>query len=115
MKIKKSKTVEKKVETKPRRAHSRVIVEGVERRLQCFNLPHEIYCEEMGVCSCSVQQVASSVYSKADQEKHLTVKDKRVNASITVGYRKKIAVPQAALLCPEVKAAIDQKRLRVRS
>jgi hypothetical protein len=92
-----------------------VIIEGRERRMQSFNLPHEVYCKAMGVCSCQEMQVVSTIYSKADQQRHTVIKNKKINASLTVGYRKRVAVPEAALECPEIKSAIAQKRLRVRS
>jgi hypothetical protein len=95
----------------------RVIIEGRVARMQTFNLPHEIYCARKGKCSCSMQTVVTSVYSKVDKgvTRHTAAAQKRVNSSLTVRFRQRVAVPKAALACPEVKAALNQKWLRVRS
>jgi len=95
----------------------RVIVEGREPRMQTFNLPHEIYCAKMGSCSCTEQEIAFSVYSQIEggKTRRIQRRMKRMNPTLTVRYRKRTAIPKAALACPEVKAALDAGWIRVRS
>ena len=98
----------------PDGAH-RIVVRGMEPRMQVFNLPHEIYCKLMGKCYCTEREVAVAVYSKADvgRVKHLQKKMKRMNSTLTVRYRERVAVSKAALACPEVASAKAKGWLRV--
>jgi len=95
----------------------RVVVVGRAARMQTFNLPHEIYCKVLGECSCSERTVVTSTYSKVDkgEVRYTVAKKKRVNSSLTVRHKQRVAVPRAALRCPEVASAIRSKDLRVES
>lgn len=95
----------------------RVIIEGRVARMQVFNLPHDVYCKAMGVCSCSEQMVSKTVYSQIDkgQMRHSQLVKKLINSSLTVRFRQRVAVPRAVLACPEIKVALERKWLRVRS
>lgn len=95
----------------------RVVVQGLASRMQVFNLPHDVYCAAMGECSCTDQEVVVTVYSRVDKgrEPRLVRKVKKMNPTLTVRYRQRVAVPVAALQCPEVKSALANRWLRVTS
>lgn len=95
----------------------RVVVTGLAPRMQVFNLPHDVYCGAMGECSCSSQEVVVTVYSRVDKgrEPRLLRKMKRMNTTLTVRHRQRVAIPVAALQCPEIKAALANRWLRVTS
>lgn len=94
-----------------------VTVEGRARRPQTFNLPHEVYCAAMGECACTTRRVAFSQYvdTEGGKRREVAWQDKRISSSFTVLFRRRVTIPKAALLCPEVKSAIARKDLRVRS
>lgn len=110
-----TKTIEPTPVVPPSR--ERVIVQGKARRMQSFNLPHEVYCAAMGECFCTERDVVVTVYSRVEngREPRLLRKKKRMNSTLTVRYGKRVAVPRAALSCPEVKSALDKQWLRVTS
>lgn len=87
---------------------------GVQRKMQSFNLPHEVYCEAIGECGCSTMPVTTSFYSKVDQTFHKKIISQRICKSITVRHGHSITVPRAVLECPEVKAALESKPARLR-
>lgn len=101
--------------TAQKSGHERVIVEGLAPRMQSFNLPHDVYCLRMGQCQCTDGEVVTSFRSPADEKTHLRVMPRKFNSVLTIRYRKRVAVPREALLCPEVAAALADRRLRVRS
>lgn len=95
-------------------AQERVVVQGLVPRMQSFNLPHEIYCAKMGKCFCHDGDVVISVYSTVDKgrARHLLKKKKRMNSTLSIRFRQRLAIPRAALACPEVAAALREKWIR---
>jgi hypothetical protein len=94
-----------------------VTVEGRAPRAQTFNLPHDVYCAAMGECACVERTVATSKYTDVEggKKREVAYQQKLICSSFTVLHRRRVTVTRAALLCPEVKTAIQRKWLRVRS
>jgi hypothetical protein len=90
-------------------AAQRVIVQGMARRMQVFNLPHEYFCEALGECRCSKGQVRTSVHDNVEGIRRPVVKERSFCPTLVVRFRQRVAVERAALACPEVKAALTAK------
>lgn len=111
----KPQNVAKAPEEKVPEEHRRVVIEGRARRFQTFNLPHEIYCEAMGKCFCTEGERVVSFKSPEDKQRHTKVEKVRHCSNFSVRFKERVSIAKAALLCPEVDAALRQKRLRLRS
>lgn len=92
---------------------------GKERRMQTFNLPHEVYCEASGKCACSETAVITSVVSEVDNERHPVQTQKRICSSFSIRFGERLQigdgckVHEAALKCPEVESALRAKPARL--
>jgi hypothetical protein len=107
------KAVKPKRQPKPK-ALENVTIEGRARRMQTFNLPHEIYCAAFPECQCTMGEVTTSYTSKEDKQRHTITKKKRMNKSIRIRFKQRVTIPRIALECPEVDAALKNKDLRRR-
>ena len=92
---------------------------GKKRAPQSFNLPHEIYCEIIGECQCTPTKVTSFLHETSSGQhegagnKVFTENTKLICKSISVFYNMETEVHEAALECPEVKTALDNRWLIV--
>ena len=89
-----------------------ITLESRVRRMQVFNLPHEVFCK--GVCACSattVVVVAEHPRTGDRAPKHVA---KRVPPSMTwLARERRAGLPSVLLEVPDVKAAIERGYLRV--
>lgn len=91
----------------------RVVIVGKARRMQTFNLPHDVYCAALGECSCSETEVSASYVSDEDHEYHVAKMIRLVNDSLRVRFRQRVSVPKVALQCPEIAVALTKRDLRI--
>jgi len=102
---------EKKAEKKAEESQT-VRLEGRRRKLQTFNLPHDVYCRKLGRCLCKEADRVTSFKSSVDKQRHLKKEKVKVCATFSVRWKHIVEVDRAALLCPEVKSALDKKWIR---
>ena len=109
-----AKVVGETTKAKTPASQERVVIQSLVPRMQVFNLPHEVYCSKMGQCFCHDDDVVISVYPTVDKgrARHLLRKKKRMNSTLSIRFRERLAVPRAALACPEVASALRQKWIR---
>lgn len=85
-----------------------------ERRMQVFNLPHELYCTASGQCGCREQRVTTVEEDPMTGDRRPRSQVRRLAASLTLLAReKREGLPEAVLKIPEVKRAVDAGQLRV--
>lgn len=89
-----------------------VALENRLRRMQVFNLPHEIVCGTRCACSeVSLYVVAENSRTGDRAPKHIS---KRIPSALTLlSLERRADLPNAVLDAPEVAAAIGAKTLRV--
>jgi hypothetical protein len=92
-----------------------VTVVNRSHRMLSFNLPHAIYCKRMGQCFCKQMDRVVSFVSKVDKQRHTKVDPVLTCKSITIRHGETVELPQAALDCPEIQAALKQRWLLKRS
>ena len=116
---KKTKTEEPKeaVEQEPkaeRKAPRTVVLRDVSRRLQTFNLPHEVYCKQSGTCLCTERTLVEAVVRK-DGHRGVRQFTKRISSSFTLlpGAKSEPMHPSVKE-CPEVKSALRARPNRLR-
>jgi len=91
-----------------------ITLENRGRQMQVFNLPHELYCEKAGRCSCANETVTTWGEDAATGERSLRATIKRIPASLTLLAREKHpGLHEAVLEVPEVQRAIELGAVRV--
>ena len=78
---------------------------GRSRRPVTINLPHDIFCEQVGQCACRPSEEIRTVTSKEGLRKRRRV-TLRHPCVLTIRFRERKRVPRCVLACPEVKGAI---------
>ncbi|WP_428264544.1 hypothetical protein [Haliangium sp.] len=91
-----------------------ITLENRERRMQVFNLPHDIYCEAVEYCACAATDVTTLLEDARTGERMARTATRRIPASITLLAREsRRGLPEAVLRIPEIRRAVDRRALRV--
>ena len=91
-----------------------ITLENRERRMQVFNLPHDIYCEAIEYCACTPTEVTTVLEDARTGERAVRMRTKRIPASITLLARERWSgLPEAVLRIPEISRAVERGVLRV--
>ena len=91
-----------------------IALKNMERRMQVFNLRHDIYCDAAGTCGCSEQTVTTVEESPMTGERRPRSRKRKVASSLTLlALEKCEGLHEAVLRVPEVRRAVDGGTLRV--
>jgi hypothetical protein len=89
-----------------------IFLEGRARRAQVFELRHDIMCSD-GECGCTEKVVHNLALNKETGVKRMVEKKVLAARTLTVLFKRRSRVEEAALSLPAVRAAINARRLRV--
>jgi len=91
-----------------------IALKNTQRRMQVFNLRHDLYCEAAGTCGCRSQTVTTVEENPMTGERRPRSRERKVPASLTLlALEKYEGVHEAVLKIPEVKRSVDRGDLRV--
>ena len=91
-----------------------IALKNTQRRMQVFNLRHDVYCEPSGSCGCREQTITTVEESPMTGERRPRSLKRKVPASLTLlALEKRDGMHEAVLKLPEVKRAVDRGELRV--
>lgn len=91
-----------------------IALRNTERRMQVFNLRHDLYCEAAGRCGCAEQTVTTVDENPMTGERRpRSVKRKVPGALTLLALETQQGLHEAVLKVPEVKRAVDAGSLRV--
>ena len=91
-----------------------IALKNMERRMQVFNLRHDIYCDAAGTCGCSEQTVTTVEESPMTGERRPRSRKRKVPTSLTLlALEKSEGLHEAILRVPEVRRAVDSGTLRI--
>jgi hypothetical protein len=110
-KTKKRKTTKAKA-AKAKSAPSKVVLINRTGRILPFNLPHEIWCEARGECSCSSGPIKLVTRDPRTGKPTPRIVQRRTPTSFTLLPHEKSAPMDAAVLeCPEVAGAYRARQI----
>lgn len=91
-----------------------IALKNTQRRMQVFNLRHDLYCEAAGSCGCTEQAVTTVEENPLTGERRPRSVKRKVPASLTLlALETHRGLHEAVLKVPEVKRAVDERALRV--
>jgi len=91
-----------------------IALKNMERRMQVFNLRHDIYCDVAGTCGCTDQTVTTVEESPMTGERRPRSRKRKVPTSLTLlALEKCEGLHEAVLRVPEIRRAVDSGTLRV--
>ena len=91
-----------------------VALKNKERRMQVYNLPHDIYCQAVGECSCQEKTVTTIAENPLTGDRMPKPVRKKLAGSLTLlALEKRDGLHEAVLEIPEVKRAVERGRLKV--
>lgn len=90
-----------------------ILIEGRTPRTLNFQLDHDHYCKDLGVCRCTTMKVGTVKTSKVDGSESPVFKNKRVSSSIDVRYKRRVQIEESALKVPAIAAALARRKIRV--
>ena len=91
-----------------------IALKNMDRRMQVFNLRHDIYCDAAGTCGCTEQTVTTVEESPMTGERRPRSRKRKVPTSLTLlALEKCEGLHEAILRVPEVRRAVDGGTLRV--
>ena len=91
-----------------------IALRNTQRRMQVFNLRHDLYCEAAGRCGCAEQTVTTVEENPLTGERRpRSVKRKVPGALTLLALETQEGLPESVLELPEVKRAVSAGALRV--
>jgi len=91
-----------------------IALKNTQRRMQVFNLRHDLYCEAAGSCGCAEQTVTTVEENPMTGERRPRSIKRKVPAALTLlALETHKGLHEAVLEVPEVKRAVDDRILRV--
>jgi len=91
-----------------------IALRNTQRRMQVFNLRHDLYCEASGRCGCSEQTVTTLDENPMSGERRPRSVLRKVPAALTLlALETQEGLHEAVLKVPEIKRAVDGGALRV--
>ena len=91
-----------------------IALRNTQRRMQIFNLRHDLYCEAAGRCGCTEQTVTTVEENPLTGERRPRSLKRKVAGALTLlALETHQGLHEAVLKLPEVKRAVDAGSLRV--
>jgi len=91
-----------------------IALRNTQRRMQVFNLRHDLYCEAAGRCGCTEQTVTTVEENPLTGERRPRSLKRKVPGALTLlALETQQGLHEAVLKVPEVKRAVDAGSLRV--
>jgi len=91
-----------------------IALRNTQRRMQVFNLRHDLYCEASGRCGCTERTVTTVEENPMTGERRPRPQRRKVPGALTLlALETQHGLHEAVLKLPEVKRAVGAGSLRV--